>query len=280
MDFLAVELATRHDWKIGFFSPENYPIYSHYHRLIEIKAGKPMLKGSKFDVMNGHERKMAYDFLRDHIYHVEPDETDYSLESILEAVSFLVKKYGINMFILDPWNNLKHGYDTQRETDYIQEKIQQVRKFARNHEVHFVVVAHPTKMPMDPKTHKTIVPDLYSISGSATWANAADNGIVVYRNFENKEKPTSSDNEDNTIVYIKKIKYRWIGRVGSVKFYFDPANNRYVTSLLDKTYTDNQPSPPPNFKPIQALIDIEPANKLIDYDNYTDPDEDHERCPF
>jgi twinkle protein len=48
------------------------------------------------------------------------------------------------------------------------------------------------------------VPTLYNISGSAHFFNKTDNGITVYSDFES----------NNVDVYVQKIRYSWLGKIG------------------------------------------------------------------
>ena len=64
------------------------------------------------------------------------------------------------------------------------------------------------------------VPNLYNISGSAHWFNIADNGITVYRYYD-------EDGESETQVYIQKVKHRFIGKIGRVNYRFNLACSRF-----------------------------------------------------
>ncbi|MCB6754758.1 DNA primase, partial [Eubacterium callanderi] len=40
VDEIAMRLLLRHDWKVGYFSPENTPLAYHYRKLIRRVVGK------------------------------------------------------------------------------------------------------------------------------------------------------------------------------------------------------------------------------------------------
>jgi twinkle protein len=93
-----------------------------------------------------------------------------------------------------------------------------LRKFARKNDLCLFVVVHPTKMRKEKDSNKYPVPTMYDISGSAHWYNKADNGIVVYRDFDTNQ----------TSVYIKKVKFRNYGRLGQINYRFDEASGNYI----------------------------------------------------
>lgn len=61
-------------------------------------------------------------------------------------------------------------------------------------------------------------PTLYDISGSANWANKADIGLVVHR-----PDPGST----TTQVYVRKVRFKAVGKIGAVELRYDRATGRY-----------------------------------------------------
>ncbi|MBS4013356.1 MAG: bifunctional DNA primase/helicase, partial [Bacteroidetes bacterium] len=158
----------------------------------------------------------------DHTYFILPDNEEYRLERILEAASGLVLKHGIKGLILDPWNTLEHQYGSDSETIYTGKVLNQLKYFARIHDIHLFLVAHPRKMARKKDSKLFEVPTLYDISGSANWFNIADNGMVVYRQF------SEDFTESYPIVYVQKVKHKFIGKTGFAKFDFDVSCQRYI----------------------------------------------------
>jgi twinkle protein len=64
-----------------------------------------------------------------------------------------------------------------------------------------------------------IVPNLYSISGSAHFFNAADIGITVYRRPGN--------DFDMTEIHIQKVRFKWVGKHGMVEFKWNKETGTY-----------------------------------------------------
>ena len=107
------------------------------------------------------------------------DEIDeMTIDDFLEFCRIAVVRDGVKMIVLDPWNELEHKRRRdETETDYVGRALRAIKRFAKQHDVAFWIVAHPSKP--QPGTNKS--PGLYDISGSANWANKADYGLVYHR---------------------------------------------------------------------------------------------------
>lgn len=258
MDQLMIKLAINHNWRWGIFSPENSTIEIHLLRLIEILVGKPFLKDYN-NRMTFDEVETARDFINDHTYFILPDNEEYRLERILEAASGLVLKHGIKGLILDPWNTLEHQYGSDSETIYTGKVLNQLKYFARIHDIHLFLVAHPRKMARKKDSKLFEVPTLYDISGSANWFNIADNGMVVYRQF------SEDFTESYPIVYVQKVKHKFIGKTGFAKFDFDVSCQRYIEK--ERHNIKNE---------LDAYVDIclggYPSSWMNDWENKNDDD--------
>ena len=172
--------------------------------------------------MSFNEMESAREFINNHTYFILPDNEEYRLGRILEAASGLVLKHGIKGLILDPWNTLEHQYGNDSETIYTGKVLNQLKYFARIHDIHLILVAHPRKMARKKDSKLFEVPTLYDISGSANWFSIAENGMVVYRQFN------EAMTESYPIVYIQKVKHKFIGKTGFAKFDFDVSCQRYI----------------------------------------------------
>ncbi len=121
------------------------------------------------------------------------------------AIEDAVVRYGVDWLLLDPWNQVEHKRDRgQNESDYQGKAIAALKRFARSYDCGVIVVAHPTKDVKLPNG-EIRQPNLYDISGSAHWYNAADHGVVVCGDT------TSNVRE----IKIEKSRYRSAGVVGS-----------------------------------------------------------------
>lgn len=211
---LLVNLAELHGWRSAMFSPE-MPVVPHMRDKIRRIVGRqpiddmPPAKLAKIDRWIG-----------DHfvfIDHDSSDEDDITLEWLLERAADAVLRYGIKTFTFDPWNEIEHSKDPRETmTEYIGRALRQIKKFGQRYCLVIFVVAHPTKDVG--KDGKSRVPTLYDIDGAAHWFNKPDVGIIIDR---------PDPNIDETMVYIKKVRFEGTGSKGSVKMKFDRETSRY-----------------------------------------------------
>lgn len=217
LDFLLCRLNISHGWKTALYSPENHPLELHFSKFAEKIIGKPF---------EGNNRLSPLDLQKMITYHAENfffinPESDFKLETILDAVRQLVRKKGINAFVIDAWNKLDHQYTTN-ETKYISEQLDKITRFCEINKVHCFLVAHPTKIQKSKDDHDLYdIPNLYSISGSANFYNKTANGITVYRNFKTLM----------TEIYIQKVKFKHWGQTGCVQLAWDKSNGRYYKGM-------------------------------------------------
>jgi len=219
LDQLLINLAYNHDWNIGVCSLENLPIKNHIGKLISKYIGKAF---HGFSAMSQSDVVEGMTFLQKRFNFIYPEEV--TLDNLFDIARQLISRRGIKGFVIDPWNELEHKRPSQQqETDYISESLTRIRRFARDNDVHIWVVAHPTK-PI--KGKKLEAPNLYDISGSANWANKADCGISVFR----RQDDSAVD------VYIKKIRFKEIGKRGRVSFSYNIESGKYKESVLQDEY--------------------------------------------
>jgi twinkle protein len=218
LDALIVNLAGNFGWNFALFSPENQPIEDHMARMIEKYAGMPFADG-RSTRMDEETLGVGVKWLAEHMSWILPDDdTEWTIDTVLDRAKTLVLRQGIRGLVIDPWNELEHQLPNGiTETVYIGQVLKRVRQFARRHGVHVWVVAHPQKMHRE--DGKYPVPTLYDISGSANWRNKADCGIVVWRDFTNDQSPVE--------IHVQKIRFRQIGRIGMAKLAYRKATQTY-----------------------------------------------------
>ncbi|MBT9137312.1 MAG: hypothetical protein DDT34_02402 [Firmicutes bacterium] len=138
------------------------------------------------------------------------------LEHLLELCRIAVVRDGCKMIVLDPWNEIEHKRRRdETETDYIGRALRAIKRFAKQFDVAFWIVAHPSKPKFDAKGP----PGLYDISGSANWANKADYGLVYHRpKFEVNEATIS----------VVKVRMGLPGKRDEVQVTFDFRTSEFV----------------------------------------------------
>ena len=221
LDEMAVRFSLKYDWRCAWFSPENFPVTLHHPKLIEKLIGKRFKKG----LMNPLELDAAIGYLSQNFFDILPEE-GYRVDTILERAETLVRRKGIRVFILDPYNCLEHQIPSgQSETQYISEFLEKLRSFARRRQALVILAAHPTKMKKDPMSGKFPVPTMYDISGSAAFFNKADFGIAIERDRA----------RDVTRVHVQKVKFRHLGQPGIASFQYNTCCGRFVPMQESKS---------------------------------------------
>lgn len=209
VDALTCNLILNEDWRIGYFSPENWPLERHAESLAEKMLDKPFSPSPYGERMSPDELLSILGSMDDYIKFIMPKEELLSVDTILKYARILCLQHGINGLVIDPWNEVEHDFGSLREDQYISRELAKIRKFARFNGIHIWVVAHPTKLHKNSEG-KYNPPTMYDIAGGAHWRNKADNGICVYRDFETND----------TTIFIQKIRFREIGQIGSASLKF------------------------------------------------------------
>jgi twinkle protein len=220
LDALLINIARDHGWRFAVFSPENQPLEDHMARMIEKWARAPFSEGPTLR-MDRESLRLGKQWLGEHFTWILPDDdSDWTIDTVLDRAKALVFRKGIRGFVIDPWNELEHALPPGvTETIYTGSVLRRARQFARRHGVHVWIVAHPQKLYRDKDTGNYPVPTLYDISGSAHWRNKADNGIVVWRDFGEQHNPVE--------IHVQKIRFRQIGRIGLAKLAYEPSTQTY-----------------------------------------------------
>ena len=215
VDELVLRLCLRHQWKIGFFSPENIPIVYHLRKLIEKLTGHRFQNGC--DMTEGLLAR-SEEFLAENVSHISL-KGNATPDRVLAKARELVVRRGCRIFVFDPLNRFDHEpAPGQTETQYISNLLNKFTEFATQYNCLLILVAHPRKMNRNPTTGATPRVEMYDINGSADFYNKADYGIVVERDKE----------IGITRVYVDKVKFKHLGVGGVATFVYDPVNGRYL----------------------------------------------------
>jgi twinkle protein len=216
IDALTVNIATAYGWGFALCSFENPPA-EHISKLAEKHLGAPFWDGPT-PRMTEADFMRALEWVGDHFHFIRFDDEAPTIEAILEKARAAVLRYGIRGLVIDPYNEIEHRRPSNMsETEYVSALLGQVKRFAQSSGVHIWFVAHPAKLHRE--HGKLPVPTLYDISGSANWANKADNGLVVHR--EPDEDPTRAD------IYVRKVRFKSVGRIGGISLRWDRVTGRY-----------------------------------------------------
>ncbi len=218
-DDMARRVAERHKWKTMVFSPENYPYETHVIKLVEKYNGSPFSGPNR---MAGVEVDVAVDFVDRHFLFIDAGTDEVSLSSILLSAEKQIEESGLDMLLIDPWNELEdEKKEGESDHKFIGRTLKMLRKWARKYNIALFIIAHPIKLRSkvgeDPP-----VPTAYDIADSSHWFNKPDNILIVYRN-----------QDDSVTVYVQKIKQKPFGRKGEVHYLYDRKNGRYDDYIPD-----------------------------------------------
>ena len=209
---------------------ENQPVQLHLAKLINALNGLPFFEGLR-QRLSPEDLNHSMDLLQEYTSFILPGE-DLTIENILKLAEIEVYRKGIKGLIIDPWNELDHQFGKMSETQYISQSIGKIRRFARKHDVHVFLVAHPTKLRKD-DSGKYPVPTPYDVSGSAHWYNKSDNAISTWR-----------EGYDSKVVdiHIQKIRFQdQVGKPGMVSLTFDPVSKTYKDNLTFDAFDEGAP---------------------------------------
>lgn len=228
LDALSINLALNFGWRFAAFSPENGK-EAHTTKLIE-KRVEMSADPKAYRRMSVDTFKSGAAWVNNYYTFIESTDAMPTLDWILERGKDAALRYGIKGLIIDPWNRIEKKLgERQSETDYVGESIPKILRFAANYGVHVWLVVHPKQQQKDPKTGKINAPSLYDMAGSAHFVNMCDNGIVIHR---------SESIDDTTEVFLRKVRFKHVGRRGETKLRYDTTTGRY--SPLDEEMSAEQ----------------------------------------
>lgn len=209
VDYMCLMARMKANWSGAFYSPENKPTQLHFSKMARKLIGKYWDGSNR---INEVELRLVKEYLDKKMWFLKP-EKDFKLSSILNMVRELQQRYGIDYFVIDAWNKLEHK---EHDTHAVGKSMDELSMFCENNHIHCFLVAHPTKMPKENGIYE--VPTLYNIAGSSNFYNKTDNGICVYRDFQN----------GIATVYRQKIKFDHWGTEGFSEYSYDLASKRYI----------------------------------------------------
>lgn len=218
IDALMVNIVNSHNWNFAICSPENWPLERHMQTLLEKIISKPFFKSGKYRPrMTQDDIKDAIEFVHNNFSFIMPESESLTVDNILNKAKIAIYRHGIKGLVIDPWNEVEHNYNGMTETQYISKELTKIRRFAKLNGIHVWIVAHPRNLLKDANgTYKP--PTMYEISGGANWRNKADNGLCIHR---------PNMQTDETKVYVQKIRFKDVGRVGETSIYYNYDTGEY-----------------------------------------------------
>ena len=218
---MLIRLSILHGWKHLIFSPETGSAEKIFLELICKYTSKVYREGA-FNRVTELDAINAAAFIHAHFIVRDMTEKTPTPGDFLKEIKQIVDSESIKTISIDPWNEMYHPYEG-RQDEYLSVALSDIRKFARNNQVHIFVVAHPRTLQKN-KEGKYEAPTAYELSGGATWYAKADSILCVFRPFEFSEIQHERTYVD---IIIQKAKPKEVGQKGIFNADYNWHTGRY-----------------------------------------------------
>ncbi|MBQ8866893.1 MAG: AAA family ATPase [Bacteroidaceae bacterium] len=217
LDELVLRLCLRHGWRPAYFTPENVPIEYHLRKLIEKLTGYKFEQGGR---MTPDLYRAAKRWCGENVHHILPPDDRYTLDEVLQRARQLVARRGVRIVVIDPLNRLEtdEKESAMTELQLISDRLNRMVRFAAQHRVLFILVAHPRKVNRANLNGEKRRVEMNDINGSADFGNKADYCLIVDRD----------DAQRRTTVYVDKVRFKHLGTRGECTLHYDPVSGRYL----------------------------------------------------
>ena len=172
-------------------------------------------------------------YLHAHMVHLDLHEVSPTPAHILERADRVRRTMSIQYLVIDPY--LFMEVETGRyssETQAIKAMLTQVQTWGRAHGVWVVIVAHPRKLMKLWGSNESEDIDMYTIAGSANWANLADFILSITRVDEEDKRYTRLD--------MLKVRDQDLCRKGSVLYVRQPCGRYDERESVEQVIAEMQ----------------------------------------
>ena len=172
-------------------------------------------------------------FLDGHMVHLDLHEVSPTPANIIERAERVKRTMPLKYLIIDPYlfMEMETGrYNT--ETQAIKGMLTQMQAWGRNNGVWVIIVAHPRSLKKLNGKNELEEIDMYTISGSANWANLADFIFSISRIEEPDRSYTRLD--------MLKVREQDLCRTGSVLFVRQPCGRYDERESEEQIMTEMQ----------------------------------------
>lgn len=206
VDQMCIGYSLKHNWKIGYASPENKPTYLHVDKIArKISGFKPNTK----DELTSGNWIAVENYIQNNFYFMDFEDS-YDLKKVLSKGAELVKRKGIKCLVIDPYNKIRLKESLNKGVnEYTSDYLNEVDDFCRKYDVIVILIAHPVKMRKVGSEKEIPEPTFYDIKGGGEFYDMSYHGILVHRNFANQ----------TTKVKVLKVKFQNLG-INQAECYF------------------------------------------------------------
>lgn len=222
LNCLMAHLMYHNQKRVAFFSFEKPIKGKHVREIARIVLGvrnTENMDGAESPEEARQENRRVLDFLSEHM-------VDFDTKTRLPDSNYIIgmmeammnrKKQKIDYLVIDPYVfiNMTEGGSRATETEKVRLMLTKLQAWSRTRHIWTVVVAHPRIQYKD--GHEAFPPlDIYSVAGSAQWANLADFLLTVNR----ISKP--EEGKMFTIVEMLKVRDQEFCHPGKVYYVRQP----------------------------------------------------------
>lgn len=193
-----------------------------YRRILRtLYVGKPEHK------LTNEEMFEADIWIDQHYLWIEHPDRQASFDWLLDIAEVAVVRDHAKIIQVDPWNRLESMRDwREREDEYISRCLKAAHAFAQDMNVHFQIVAHPSKMVGERRGRSE--PGLEDIAGAKGWDSIPDQGLVVHRPVLFDERGAR---RTEAFVTHAKSRYPALGFTCRLPVVFDLATGRFIDGV-------------------------------------------------
>ena len=223
LDELVIRLLIRYNWTAGFWTPEN-TLLDHSRKIIEKLTNRTFIRQGATGVQP-LQFELCKQWMKERISWIDLPFDNLHLETILERSRSLVRKFGIRILVLDPFNFIeKENNATRSENAWDSHVVGAIRSFAVRNNVLVFLVAHPRKVEMQVDGRKRRI-TLEDISGTADFGNKTDYCFCIDRDDVKKVVTVSVD----------KVRRKQFGSKGRQAFFvYNKNSGRYYPCSIDE----------------------------------------------
>ena len=122
------------------------------------------------------------DFLNTHMIHLDMHEVPPTPGNILHRADLVRRRQPLKYLVIDPYLFVEaQNGKAETETQSIKSMLTRFQSWGREHHIWVIIVAHPRSLKkIDGKNEMEDI-NMYTISGSANWANLADFILSITR---------------------------------------------------------------------------------------------------
>lgn len=199
-----MNIAKQNGLKIGVCSFEN-------PKELWVAEAVEQLTGKELRNCNDMEYDAAKRFIAEHfVFFDTGGEMNYALDSILSTCKSMIRRHGVDLCVIDPWNYVQIE-DKDSTTEAVGNALRKCKRFCVTEDVAIICIAHPRKMDKEGDGNYK-VPTPYDIYGSNAWFNTCDFCLALHRNYMDDNAPVD--------LYVQKAKWRWRMRLGRISYHY------------------------------------------------------------